>query len=172
MEDKGTIIFLNGVSSAGKTTLALEILENPHKRYWWLSHDNFCDTCSVRFWKEDQDEAQCQALSLMIQNIKLFSDSGKNVVVDAVFLTTYKHDLYKELMDILSGYPFFMVLVTCPLEELRRREQERGDRKIGQAEWQLTRLNPPDVYDFTVDTQNQTAVECAEAILRFVNGGK
>ena len=77
MEDKGTIIFLNGVSSAGKTTLALEILENPHKRYWWLSHDN-------------------------------------------------------------SGYPFFMVLVTCHLEELRRREQEQGDRKIGRAEWQIT----------------------------------
>ncbi|MCL2363218.1 MAG: chloramphenicol phosphotransferase CPT family protein [Defluviitaleaceae bacterium] len=166
---KGKIIFFNGVSSAGKTTLANEILENIHERFWWLSHDLFCDVCSKRFWKEDWNEAHCQALMMMIQNIKLFSDSGKNVVVDAVFLTSYKYDLYKNLQDTLRGYPLTMVQVTCPLDELRRREKERGDRKIGQAESQLTDLNPQDGYDLVVDTHKQTAAECAEAVLKFAN---
>jgi chloramphenicol 3-O phosphotransferase len=69
----------------------------------------------------------------------------------------------------MHGYPVLFVRVTCPVEELRRREKERGDRGIGQGESQLTQLDPQDTYDITVDTHTSTKEECADKIIELLN---
>ena len=65
----------------------------------------------------------------------------------------------------MHDYPVLFVQVTSPLEELRRRERERGDREIGQGESQVAKLDPQDMYDIIVDTYNNTTVECADKII-------
>jgi chloramphenicol 3-O phosphotransferase len=55
------------------------------------------------------------------------------------------------------------------LEELRRRENERGDRPAGCAEYLLSVLWPEDTYDLTVDTHNETLDECVEKIITALN---
>ena len=77
----------------------------------------------------------------MGKTIKTFSDAGKNVVADTVMLTAHKYDLYKYLQS-LTGYGIVLVQVTCPLEEQRKREKERGDRHVSQGESQIPILNP------------------------------
>lgn len=59
------------------------------------------------------------------------SDSGVNVIIDDVMLSRF-HRL-EECVSRFKGYPVLLVRVDCAIEELRRRERERGDRQIGQA---------------------------------------
>jgi len=101
----------------------------------------------------------------MFYPIKAFSDIGVSTIIDDVLS---KGDIVglKEAVELLHDYPVLFVHVTCPLEELRRREKERGDRDIGQGESQLTDLNPQDTYDITVDT---TKDECVDEIIEALN---
>jgi len=165
---KGIIILLNGVSSAGKTTLARAIQRKAAEPYFWLANDTFYEMIPKKFWDTNQVEMKFEALELMGKTIKTFSDDGKNVVVDTVMLTAQKYDLYKYIQSLI-GYRIVLVHVTCPLEEQRKREKERGDRKIGQGESQLPILNPQSGYDLTVDTYQNSADECAQIIINYLN---
>jgi chloramphenicol 3-O phosphotransferase len=56
------------------------------------------------------------------------------------------------------------------VEELRRREAERGDRPVGQGESQLAMLNPKDeIYDLTIDTFSNSIEECADKIIKLLD---
>ena len=166
---KGTVIYLNGVSSAGKTTLARVLQEKLPEPYYWLANDTFCDMSPAKLWDIDQLETEYQALSLLNQTVKLFSDTGKNTIVDNVLLNTQKKGLLEECVDLLHGYPVLFVHVTCPIHELQRREKMRGDRSIGQAEGQLGILYPQTTYDVTVDTFNDPIEVCADKIMALLD---
>ena len=75
----------------------------------------------------------------------------------------------KECVEILYEYPVLFVHVTCPLEELQRREKERGNRDIGRAEKQLQRMTPKDTYDITVNTFNNSTEECVDKIIELLD---
>jgi chloramphenicol 3-O-phosphotransferase len=162
---KGIVIWLNGVSSSGKTTLTRVLQRKLEEPFFWIANDTFCDMIPEKLWDIDQPDAEYQALSMLNYTVRLFSDMGKNVIVDHVMLNTQKNNLLKESVNLLYDYPVLFVHVVCPVDELRRREKERGDRSIGQAESQLSILNPQDVYDITVDTYMQTPEECANRII-------
>jgi len=55
------------------------------------------------------------------------------------------------------------------LDELKRREKERGNRPIGNAEKMLSQLCPKDTYDITVDTFKNTKEECADMIIELLD---
>ena len=163
---KGNIIWLNGVSSSGKTTLTRALQKKLAEPYYWLANDTFCDMSPEKLWHIDASETEYQALSMLNHTVKLFSDMGKNIIVDHVLISAQKGNLLKESVNLLYGYPVLFVHVVCPLNELQRREKERGDRNIGQAESQLSILNPQDSYDITVNTYTQTTEECADLIIK------
>jgi len=161
--DKGRIIFLNGVSSSGKTTLAKSLQEELSEPYCWLSIDNFLSTIHEKFFTSEYRTSLRQTMRAMHHTIKLFSDMGLNVIVDHVL---EKQEWLDECVKILHESPVLFVHVTCPLEELHRREKDRGDRQIGQAEGQLSRLSPKDTYDITVDTSKG---KCVDEIIELLN---
>lgn len=162
-------IFLNGVSSSGKTTLTSALQRKLTEPYYWLANDTFCDMSAEKFWDIDHPETEYQSLSMLHHTVKLFSDLGKNVIVDHVMLSVQKGELLKECVNLLYEYPILFVHVTCPIDELRRREKERGDRDIGQAEGQIAVLNPQTTYDITVDTYENTADECVDKIIQLLS---
>lgn len=169
--NRGKIIFLNGVSSAGKTTLAKILQEKLSEPFYLLANDTFADMSPEKFWDINVEETYDRALKGMYYTIKTFSDIGINVIIDDVLLKVEKdgYDRLEECVKLLHDYPVLFVHVTCPIEELRRREKERGDRSIGQGESQLAELNPQDTYDITVDTHNNTNEECADKIIELLN---
>lgn len=166
---RGKIIFLNGVSSSGKTTLS-KILQARFPGQYFLLPGDILNQISpqkgsrsydVRFKADPKP-----VMSAFFGCVKAFSDNGLNVIVDTVFAK----NAYFSLDNCLHvfpdcDYPVLLVHVTCPLEELRRREKERGDRKIGWGESLLPILDPQDTYDIAVDTFNETLEECADSII-------
>jgi len=153
---KGKIIILNGVSSSGKSTLAKKLQDRLSVPFYVLANDMFTnDTVAPdKFIEMDWRETYYRALIGMYHAVKAFSDIGINTIVDDVFLK--EDDRLEQCVELLYHYPVLFAHVTCPVDELRRREEKRSDRGIGQGESQLAELNPQDTYDVTVDTFNET----------------
>jgi chloramphenicol 3-O phosphotransferase len=169
---KGKIIFLNGVSSSGKTILS-KILQKRFSDQFFLLPIDILNEISpqkdsrsydVRFKADPKP-----VMSAFFGCVKTFSDNGLNVIVDTVFAKN-DHLSLNNCLNVFPDcdYPVLFVHVTCPLEELRRREKERGDRKIGWGESLLSKLDPQDTYDIIVDTFNETIEECADRIIEFM----
>ena len=162
---KGKIIILNGVSSSGKTTLAKALQDRLHEPYFHMDVDVFCLMAPEKFNIDDYS-VQMNFVKNMFHAVKLFSDMGFNLIVPVVFLDDGDGgDFLKKSVSLLHSYPVLFVHVECPVDELCRREIERGDRKIGGAEEMLSELVPQNTYDITVDTFANSSEECADKII-------
>ena len=168
--EKGKIIYLNGVSSAGKTTLAKALQHKLATPYYSLSEDIFINMTPEKFINDDSEEneqAWSNAIFGMYHTAKMYSDLGMNTIMDTVLDDSLFLD---KTVELLHNYPVLSVHVICPLEELQRREKERGDREIGLAEFQLPILYPLDnTYDVTVDTHINTTENCADKIIALLD---
>jgi len=156
--EKGKIIILNGVSSAGKTTLARALQEKASEAFFVITGDDLMEMLGRSKYVDISSDAYFQFHTSEHHAAKAYSDVGMNIIMDTVILKDDKIGL-NDFVEILRDNPVLFVHVTCPLEELRRREKERGDRDIGQGEGQLAKLNPQDTYDLTVDSSNEKCVD-------------
>ena len=84
--NKGIIIFLNGVSSAGKTTLSKAIQDKLQTPYYRICCDEFMHMTPPQILHDDFDNQLLVTQGIMHEVIRLFSDKGYCVVVDDVVL--------------------------------------------------------------------------------------
>lgn len=176
---QGQIVFLNGTSSAGKTSISMELINQKEILFHHLSIDdffhNFNDLINNKFpdlkpVKELDDVVIGQIMfdpiiSMYYATIKLFLEYGLNVIVDTVI---ENDKLFNDYLDVLIDYPTLFVGVICSKEELTRREQLRGDRMIGLANSQFDKVYCFNEYDLEVNTEELSPTECAEKILNFI----
>jgi len=167
---KGKIIFLNGASSSGKTTLAHALQAKLDEVYYHISADTFIKMMDEKKLEKDPLPRLTETLSAMHHTVKLFSDRGLNVIVDHVLLDTPElRFTTPECVKLLHGCPVLFVRVDCDLPELERRERERGDREPGQARWQTEHIHGYQTYDLQINTARQTTEQCAQEILRMLD---
>jgi len=163
---KGKIILLNGVSSAGKTTLAKEIQRQSETPFYHICCDSFMDMTPEHILRRGFDKQLAITQGIMHETVRLFSDRGHCVVVDDVVLNLpEKNDWLYEYAVLLAQSPVLFVQVDCPLPELIRRQTARGDRHPDQAQWQMAHRYTAIPYDLTVDTFAESTERCAERIL-------
>ena len=64
--------------------------------------------------------------------INLFSNLGYNVIVDEIFMEIDPEwkIILPECLKLVHGKPVLFVRLDCPLDELEKREINRGDREI------------------------------------------
>lgn len=168
--DKGNIIFLNGVSSAGKTTLSKTLQDKLSVTYYHICCDDFMNMSPKQKMRDDFGKQLLITQGIMHETISLFCDKGHNVIVDDVVLDLPDcNDWLFEYVTMFQGYPVLFVRVDCPMPELQRREVERGDRHIGQAIWQTEHMDYSVVYDLVVNTHHNTTEECAGEIIHMLN---
>ncbi|MHA1419054.1 MAG: chloramphenicol phosphotransferase CPT family protein [Candidatus Heimdallarchaeaceae archaeon] len=179
-EVKGSIILLNGVSSSGKTTIAKSLQEIMGEPYLIIGLDKFYTLYKEAFPKKfnpppfpngitsDEEYAILDNCSIRRKRsstfhhfLAAFSIAGNNIIADTVIDT---ESVLKQCINILGEFPIVFVGVHCPLEELERREQERGNRKPGLAKIHHDRVHTHTIYDIEVDTANSTPKECAQKI--------
>ena len=175
--EKGKIIFLNGVSSTGKSTLSRTLQQRLTEPYHWLNVDNFIEFTDMREHPSTYFEEGKDPVSMFPHVVKLYSDMGVNVIADVAFMKWkgprmfLAEETMQKCIEMLHDYPLVYVHVTCPYEELRRRHKKRGNRgnelELDHAEQELVG-DIDATYDITVDTFNETNEECADRIVELM----
>jgi chloramphenicol 3-O phosphotransferase len=163
------IIFLNGTSSSGKSSIAEELLQVLDTWYFHLSIDAFASMCpGDRVMELDEPELDAFLRRMRAgfhRSVAAMAHAGNDVVVDHLFSEPWR---LEDCLEVLSGLDVVLVGVHCPLEELERREQARGDRTPGMAANQFQVVHQHGLYDFEVDTSRSSPRECALAIKEFL----
>ena len=162
----GTVIYLNGVTSSGKTSI-VEALRSEGLDFYYLSDDVFEDNIiHIEYDAPGYWEALAEAVFLMHKTARLFSQHGKTVVIDSMLLENEAFaPHYRRVLEIYEGYPLYMVEVYCPLEVCRQRNLLRGDRHETQSDEQAAVMAQNVRYDLRLDTHLQTAKACAQTLL-------
>ncbi len=156
------VILLNGPSSAGKSTLSGELqrkLAGTGVEAEIISIDDYMITDPKETIYEDDIY---EIMPAMCEGMKNALMKGRSVIVDHAITS---ERIFEAFMDAAKGYEVLTVKVTCDLEILLRREQERGDRCPGSAEVSLQYLWPKEGYDLCVDSGKCSAVDNAERIM-------
>lgn len=165
----GRVIFLNGTSSSGKSSIARELLDvldgDP---YFHLAVDG------VNAMRGRKDIAP-ERLDDVLRRTRMgyhravagMAAAGNDLVVDHVLSEPWRLD---DCLDVLDGLDVFLVGVRCALPELERRERARGDRPPGLAAYQHARVHAHGVYDVECDSGTATPAECAAVIKAHVEG--
>ena len=157
------VILLNGPSSSGKSTLSkvLQMLieERRSERYEVVSIDDFMKTEPTETIYEDD---VFEISGDMCKRAAEILETGSGVIIDHVITS---ERIFNQLKGNLCAYPLRAVRITCPMDVLRQREKERGDRCPGSAEASDRYLYPKEGYDLTVDTGDTSPAENAQLIL-------
>lgn len=164
------IVFLNGTSSSGKSSIAVELLKVLDTPYFHLAVDAFGAMRAVERTLELDGPAQQELLRRtragFHRAVAGMAQAGNDVVVDYLLSEPWR---LQDCLDVLNGLDVVLVGVHCPPDELERRERARGDRVPGTAAKQLQSVHQHGLYDFEVDTGVSTPQECARAIKEFVS---
>ncbi|HEX2141064.1 MAG TPA: hypothetical protein VHK28_02150 [Candidatus Limnocylindria bacterium] len=195
MTEPGLILYLNGSSSAGKGMLSRAIQRRFAEPFLHIGADTMFEAVEGTGWNqygrpEDIDAARGDGIRWLLGSdghitAMEFGEAGRrliyglhamtaalayegnNVVVDDVI---FEPDMAAHLGRTLAELPAYLIGVRCGLEELERRETERGNRLLGLA--RLLHERPHEhipAYDLEVDTARMSAEEAADAVHRFMD---
>jgi len=192
----GTVIFLNGTSSAGKTTLALALQELMPEPYQHVALDQFRDGMPARYRglnspagttgqrglnvvpvTQPNGEAFTEVrfgedgerlLRGMRRAMATMAAEGINIIIDDIILSPAFLDDYLEVM---AGTRLYFVGVRCPLEVIAAREAARPGRFPGTAESHFELCHAHGEYDIEVDTSAATPAACAGAVIARIDAG-
>lgn len=184
----GFAIYLNGTSSAGKTTIAralqnaleemtvvtgidLLIREMLPQKYFldkggfqdfhWVQENNLQGISVPRLYMGER--AQKSYKALVCASIGLLG-AGYNLIIDDVaIMGKWQFDLWQLA---LQPYNALFVGVHCPLDEIEKREKARGDRPLNSARGQLDIVHKDIFYDLEVDTYMETTDAIVKKIMK------
>ena len=165
--EKGRIIYLNGVTSSGKTSIVEALQACRDVFFYVVANDLFQEMIGEEYLKEDYWKYLGEVIIMMYHTAKLFSDMGKNVIIDSILVEREgiaPH--YDRMKEILQDNPLDIVEVFCPLEICRQRNIDRGDRYVTQSEEQAKLMATGIQYSLHVDTSKLSPDECGDIILK------
>ena len=169
----GTVIFINGTSSSGKTSLVRALQQRLEQPYVDLGIDRFIFALPKRYlerpmWDDvlghaDRAGATGEALVTGMHHASAAAArAGLNVIADHVLVELA---WVQESARLFCDMPAYLVGIQCPLELLEERERSRKDRTLGQARTQFGVIHRYTIYDIEVDTAACSPEECAERVL-------
>lgn len=164
-----SIIFLNGASSSGKSTLgrALQgILEEP---YFYFSSDQLVDAHVLPPLDRTTAEGQARWREIrprffdgFHRAIAALATAGNPLIVEHVL---EHRSWFESCVRLLEPFDVLFVGVHCPLHELERRERARGDRRVGEGRAHLEDgVHTWSRYDLEVNTAERTPLENARLV--------
>ena len=181
------IIYINGPSSAGKTTLSRALQERLPEPYLYLSIDTLIEMMPAKAndWSGERDavgysfqqaldedgettfrvvagEYGAKIFSAFRAMVLALARSGLKLIIDDIAFGEEPARLWREC---LRDFATLWVGVTASAETLFAREAARGDRLIGSARDQMARVHRGVAYDLFLDT---TALSIDEATERIV----
>ncbi len=165
--EKGRIIFLNGVTSSGKTSIVEALQDQKDIFFYVVANDLFQEMIGEHYLHENYWRYLSEVIIMMYYTAKLFSDMGKNVLIDGILVEREElRPHYSQLLEILKDNPLDIVEVYCPLDICRQRNIIRGDRYEMQSQEQYTLMAKNIKYSTKVDTSIYSSEKCAEKIIQ------
>ena len=165
--NKGRIIFLNGVTSSGKTSIVDALQEREDVFFYVVANDLFEQMVGDGYLRRDYWKYLSEVIIMMYHTAKLYSDMGKNVLIDGILVEREEiKPHYHQLLEILRDNPLDVVEVYCPPDICRQRNLRRQDRRETQSDEQAERMAKDIRYSLRVDTSIQSPAECADIILQ------
>lgn len=183
----GRIIYLNGPSSAGKSTLARALQERLAAPYLHLSLDALIDTMptKVNDWSGERAtigysfaptrDAEGRAGFQVVAGeygkrigpaframVVALARQGLDLIVDDIAFGAAQVDVWRA---DLRDFPVLWVGIAASAETLEAREAARGDRLVGSAREQLARVHAGVSYDLLLDTGTRTVEEAVARIV-------
>lgn len=183
--DKGSLIILNGGSSAGKTSLGRALQDAMLPEAWLLlGIDAFWFSLPPRELDLQRVAPEYYSWDVHRENgleyfritpgpildrvmrgrtkaIAQFLELGLNVVADDVI---WKREWLLDALRVFAPYRVYFVGVFVSDEEGARREQQRGDRHDGWDRGSARYAHHDAIYDLRIDTTHQTPWGCADEI--------
>lgn len=189
--DAVQIIYLNGPSSSGKTTLA-KALQHAFKEPFlhvgidkiigWMPekvNDWTGGEAPLGFsWKKSQDESgnpiqelqqgpYAQKIGETFREVVLaLAKMGHHLIIDDV---SFGKEQVEPWEKALKDFRVLWVSVNAPLAVLEQREKQRGNRILGSARGQFHKVHTGVKYDLEIDTHQASPEENAERITAFVS---
>ncbi len=154
------IIFLNGVSSSGKSALAKELQKRLTEDFFHVQLDAFIEMLP----HTDDMDMFYRMVDGMHRSIAGLAEAGNNLIIDHVVIDKL---WLVQCLELLGGRNVLFVGLSCPLDELERRERERDSRRQGFARAQIERIHTGKIYDLELDTLELSVEQCAERVLEF-----
>lgn len=170
------IIILNGVGSAGKSSIARALQDISTQPYLHVAMDVFLDMLPAAYWDRPDGftyepisgdhgpavairtgNVAARLLSGMRHAVAALAAQGNNLIVDDVMLGSEMDD-YRTL---LADFQVSLIAIRAPLAVLEERERRRGDRSIGLARWQYDLVHRGMKYDLEIDTSTAMPAACA-----------
>jgi chloramphenicol 3-O phosphotransferase len=180
------IIYINGPSSAGKTTLALVLQDVLPEPYLYMSIDTLIGLMPPKtndwtgersaigysfqkaFDREGQEVYRVvageygQKISPAFRAMVLaLARSGIKLIIDDI---AFGEEQVQPWREALHDFAVLWVGVTADAATLTAREVARGDRLVGSARDQLARVHTGVTYDLVIDTTALTNAEAATHI--------
>lgn len=184
------VIFLNGISSSGKTSIVkaiqhispipflhfgVDTLIDMMPNQWLSFNEKGKDGCWFESYENDYGRAtSCHSgvygktvFDMGMKLVETILDCNLNLIIDEVVWEQEKMDLYHS---ILSQYKTTFIRIECSRESAQEREILRGDREIGLANDQFDRLELVKYnYDLKIDTDKLNSFESAKQILNLIS---
>jgi len=184
------IIYLNGPSSSGKTTLAKALQESLEEPYLHIGIDKIIGFMPDKLnnwtgesvpdgfsWEPAKDPTGhpiyqihagpfAKRISRTLKDIaRLLASQKYNIIIDDVSFGAIQVDEWRQ---VLKEYKVLYVGITTPLHILEERESSRGDRFLGGARGQYFKVHENVAYDLEVDTHTHSLKENLNQILEFL----
>lgn len=185
------VIFLNGCSSAGKSSLARALQHlsptpllhlgvdwvvamlpaayrdfgaHAARGYYTVKAGSNAHGPTMHIAKGPLSE---RAFAVLPSIAKVLVDAGNDLIIDEVLLEEESFEAYRAS---LCHTTLYFIGVMCDLSVMQEREILRQDRLVGMAADQVTRVHKAKhPYDLIVDTTCQSAFACAREILDFID---
>jgi chloramphenicol 3-O phosphotransferase len=189
IENKPFIIFLNGTSSSGKTSISralqklsqdpliytgidsffLEMLPPQFMIHGARAHDGLLFETTkdpeqpIKLHIGEYGKRLFKAMPLCI---KALTDTGNKIIVDEVLFENNRLTDYRE---VLKDHIVYFIGIKAPVEVIEKREHERNDRVIGLSRSLIELVHSHGKkYDLEIDTSKMTPQEAAQTILEYI----
>jgi len=184
---EGKVIFLNGPSSSGKTSIARRLQEKLPEPFLHIGIDKLIGMMPAHlndweggiveegfYWKKEYDSdgnevyhiqmgPYAKKVNNSLKNIVLtMLNDGLNVIIDEVCIDSESFNRWQKK---LSSYKVLYVGVRAPVETLETREKERDNRIHGSARAQHELVHLGNQYDLEVDTSMKSIEGCVNSII-------
>jgi len=166
--ERPKVIIINGVGSVGKTTTIRALQAITLRPMLHVAMDSFLSMLPESLFGHpdgltfeactDSGRPSVairsgtvldQAMRGMRHAVSAMAAQGNDLIVDEVIIGT---EAVEEYQALLAPFEVRWVGLFASLEVLEQRERARGDRQIGLARWQYTRVHRAVVYDLEIDT--------------------